>query len=604
MRFLDYEQLGTNAVVSAVSKTSRLKAHVNSGDKEPSFDGNIYIYDNDSYSKNNLKRVSVQVKGKGVSSKPAKTIKYRIDIVDLDNYLRNGGVMFFVVYVDKETGDLKQIYYSSLLPFKIKEILKGKIGNGKKISVNFKKFPNNVKEITELFLNFYEDAQQQISFIGKNLPTIEDLQKNGLLESLSFSYISTEVKNDIINYPKLFDGKELYIYANIKDGIAPIPVDYYSQISQVQVSCTDDISVGVNGKIYYTYIEKTITAEKIICGIGSSLTLSWPNVDATEDDLSNLKIKISIQLKGTLKQRIEALEFLIAMFDAQAFDFGRARLPVIFSAKQQKSFNSKFYSELLCYYKRVLAVLEKLNVKKDLPLDNFTKEEYRKLDALVGAIESETPVQNIKDEPNIIVYFNFGGLHLIMICLKQKDGVYKLWDYFDKHIDVYAFSENQERFVASQYSIMKADDFLTVDNLRLQSIIDDFRRIKPQECIVENGNMILLEMLKAYDHEEKPELLNAVKQMHSWLEAAGEYINSEVMLINHFQIIRRERELTFAERRELYKLIDSSDNITYKIGALILLNEQDEAERLLSKISLEDKETFMSYPIFKFYTKS
>ena len=43
---MDYEQIATSAVINAVSKTSRLKAFVNSGDKEPSFDGNIYIYDN------------------------------------------------------------------------------------------------------------------------------------------------------------------------------------------------------------------------------------------------------------------------------------------------------------------------------------------------------------------------------------------------------------------------------------------------------------------------------------------------------------------------------------------------------------------------------
>ena len=51
MRLLDYEQLGTTAVINSVSKTSRLKAFVNSGDKEPSFDGNIYIYDKNSLDK-------------------------------------------------------------------------------------------------------------------------------------------------------------------------------------------------------------------------------------------------------------------------------------------------------------------------------------------------------------------------------------------------------------------------------------------------------------------------------------------------------------------------------------------------------------------------
>ena len=63
---MDFEQIGTTAVINAVSKTDRLKAFVNSNDKEPSFDGAIYIYDNKIYKKDNLKRVAIQVKGKGV----------------------------------------------------------------------------------------------------------------------------------------------------------------------------------------------------------------------------------------------------------------------------------------------------------------------------------------------------------------------------------------------------------------------------------------------------------------------------------------------------------------------------------------------------------
>ena len=66
---MDNEQIGTAAVIAAISKTNRLKAFVNSGDKEPSFDGNIYIFNNDIYAKENIKRVGIQVKGKGVKAK-------------------------------------------------------------------------------------------------------------------------------------------------------------------------------------------------------------------------------------------------------------------------------------------------------------------------------------------------------------------------------------------------------------------------------------------------------------------------------------------------------------------------------------------------------
>lgn len=514
---MDYEKLGTTAVINAISKTNRLKAFLNTGDKEPSFDGHIYIYNNDSYSKDRIKKVAVQVKGKGVCSKPGSTIKYPVSVVDLDNYMRNGGVMFFVVYIDKNTGDTKRIYYASLLPFKI---------------------------------------------------------------------------------------KELYLYASTVGGAVFIPVEYYSQIINVQMIYTDKIPVGVNGTVYYTSLERTITAEKIIFRIGSSFMISFPYLDTPTDGTAKLKIKVGIQLKGSLKQRIQALKFLIAMFEAKAFELDGAIFPINLSDAELKEIESSNFSEMLSGYERALAVLEKLNVKKDLPLDDFTEEDFWKLNSLIGAIENETPVRNAKGDLPGLVSLDFGGLHLAIICQKQDDGTYKLWDYFEKHIDIRATTEDGENFPASQYSVMRADDFLLLDNLRLQNVIDDFKRIDPQWFIVENGNFIMLEMLKAYDKEPKPQLFDAVKQMFAWLESMRQYLSDEVILINKLQIVRRERELTFPEKQELFKIISLYDNDINKIGAFILLNEQDEAERLLDEMPQKEKEKFMAFPIFKFYTKS
>lgn len=36
--------------------------------------------------------------------------------------MMDGGTIFFVVYIDKEKGDVLQIYYTVLLPIRIKEI--------------------------------------------------------------------------------------------------------------------------------------------------------------------------------------------------------------------------------------------------------------------------------------------------------------------------------------------------------------------------------------------------------------------------------------------------------------------------------------------------
>ena len=73
-------------------------------------------------------------------------------------------------------------------------------------------------------------------------------------------------------------------------------------------------------------------------------------------------------------------------------------------------------------------------------------------------------------------------------------------------------------FPTSQYSVMIAKDFQTIDNLRLQSVIDDFKRIEPQQCTADQGNLVMLELLKAYDTTQNLDFLEAAKQMFSGLK--------------------------------------------------------------------------------------
>ena len=66
---MDLEKIATSALVSSISQTDILSGFINNGDKEPCWDGNIYIYENSSHSKKNIKRIPTQVKGKGVKGK-------------------------------------------------------------------------------------------------------------------------------------------------------------------------------------------------------------------------------------------------------------------------------------------------------------------------------------------------------------------------------------------------------------------------------------------------------------------------------------------------------------------------------------------------------
>ncbi len=61
---MDIERLAVSAVIDVIASTDYLSPFVNSGDKEPSWDGHIYAYSHISKSKKYSKgRAPVQVKG-------------------------------------------------------------------------------------------------------------------------------------------------------------------------------------------------------------------------------------------------------------------------------------------------------------------------------------------------------------------------------------------------------------------------------------------------------------------------------------------------------------------------------------------------------------
>ncbi len=597
---MDIEQLATSAFKTRIAKTDRLKPYVNEDDKEPSFDGNIYIFDNKRYSKKNIKRVSVQVKGKATSAKCSDTIKYSVSLIDLNNYRTNGGVIFVVVYLDPETGDAREIYYASLLPFRIAKILKKVTDNKGSISISFKKLPSSKKDLTELFLNFYSNAQKQVSFANTPLPTLEELKTNNLLESLSFSYISLDKEQNTSDYPKILNGKELYVYANIKGGVAPIPVEFYTQIDHITMSTDSDMKVSVKGKVYYTQFTKIISEQEITFNIGSCFSLIIPNKNDVPLN-KPITIRMNIKIKGTLQQRIQGLRFVLDIVEHKSFELDGCSFPADFAQAKTEGINADELKNTLEGYEAAARVLEKLHVTKDLQMDGITEEELWKLNSLIRAVEDDTPFKKVQNDLPRIVFLSFSNLQLLMATERVEDGVYKVYDFFTTQMKVAIKTDDGVFIPSSQFGLLKAESFTTIDNLYLPSIIKDFERLQPNDIVVEAGNQLLLEILLAYDLCGNKDLLDTAKQLSEWTMRHQEYLTDEVIQINALQIIRRERELTYTEKQSLNQIIATSDNPMFKAGSFILLNEVDEADKLIDAMTEDDIANLQNYPLFRFY---
>ena len=247
---MDWEGLATSAIDNLLSRTTRLSCDVKKGDRTPNWDGHIFIHKDNKRTNDGVKTISIQVKGKAVVKAKKGDVTFPVRKVDLNSYLANGGTIFFVVHLDKATGDTIQIYYAALLPYTISKLLTNK-NNRTTISVKLRQFPTDTNDIEELLLNFYQESIRQTGFAGKELPTIESLTEAGVFEGLEFHY--TQVKRDKdIPFEKILEGKEITIYAKTKGNPAGIPVEQISYMTQVTSHLVLNEPVKVEEQTYYT----------------------------------------------------------------------------------------------------------------------------------------------------------------------------------------------------------------------------------------------------------------------------------------------------------------------------------------------------------------
>lgn len=264
------EILSVNAVKNSIVMCDYLSQFISENDKEPSWDGAVYIYGDKSKTKDKLKgRMPVQVKGTECSDFSKDEITFSMSTVDLRNYLYDGGCVLFVVYIGN-CGLTNKIYYAELTPIKLRQLLTEAGDQGSKV-VPLKTFPYDNNRKATIFLNCLQNCQKQASFTEGKLLSLKELGKQGLLENLVIPFSGVGIDD-----PQMaLVSNEVYLYAHVKGSSVPqplemIPVDLHTQQ-------TIDALITVDGRVFYTSYNVTKSADKVVFRYGDSLTMPQSN---------------------------------------------------------------------------------------------------------------------------------------------------------------------------------------------------------------------------------------------------------------------------------------------------------------------------------------
>lgn len=585
---MDIEKLATAALKKSISQTDFLADFVNDGDKEPSWDGNIYIYADSTKSKKGIKKIPVQVKGEGRKKiPPQKAPKFRVSIIDLDNWLRDGGVMLFVVLID-DTGDNSAIFYRGLTPVMIRNLKKWNPGK-KMVRVPLRAFPKDNNEKVVALLNFFENMKKQTSFATAPLLTTEELSKEGMLESITFS-ATTFGKRDEQDPISAFLSDDVYMYANVKGSSIPQPLE--EMPLDLHIGRDIDGAVCSGGQQYYSRYRLVRYSEGMDAVIGKSITLKI-SADKTAG-------KLNFKLAGTLNDYIRDTECMIAIVENRELSLNGAA----FAFSDVGKANIEQYRQNLAYYQDVKKMLDALGVTKELEPGNLSEQDEKNIRNFTNAIVHGHLIgfPGCSDD---LVYGRFKIANLeICIWANKEDGGYRLHNFFSDHTMVLFAGEdkeNQNSYPVSHYVLLKKKDLLEIDNIDYEKIAAEIAENSTYPMVTNQLTLFMLEMLKAYDEQEQKDkrLLELAEEYCLWLNALPEGYTDESKL-NQLQINKRKRDLTSEELSLLNELRKSGHEIEVRCGANLLLGKNESAQDCFDEMPEDTKRQFIEYPICNF----
>ena len=586
---MDSEKIATNHVELAISKAGHLVSHINSNDKEPSWDGDVEVYKKSGHvhaKADLILKVPVQVKGHIKPNLKKKSIKYSIQYSDLRNYLYVGGTIFFVVYFDKED-EHYTIYYVGLLPFDLKKMLKDYKGDFSKCkSIELKVFPTKKEDIDDIFLNFAHHMNRQRAAINSALLSFDsDLPTN----TISLGYSTSAAKHYDLPLDYFFD-HETYIYAVLPQKVE-LPIAHLDCIELF--SFTRDAPISIDSKVYFESYTVTRSKSSTVIRFGKGIQMSFSTAQS-------LPTKFNFTLSGTLSERIKDAEFMVAALSAHHYEINGGKI----AFSEADCANLPTLQKKLSFLLDVKKTLEAVHATADLDCSSLSVTDNTNLSILRAALIDKEPIKMCSSQ-SLLRSCHIANLELLLwvVPTEENSEYHNIYDFNYVPLIYREFDKNDKEYPSTHFVMLNKDAMLKYCNIDYNALLDAVQHVPFSKDYSHSLNALLLEMLKAYDESKNSriELLSTATTLALWIKDSDPYTEHPIAILNYLQSVKRSRTLTSTEQAEILSLIEAAqDNESIYVGAYLLLDNPVAAKIHFDKLPEESQKFFESCPIYHF----
>ena len=581
MNSIKIEMGAVLALKNVIQLNDLMKEYINDNDKEPSWDGFIYLYKSDDMKAENIKyRIPVQVKGKNQENLLKKQrISYPVEYKHLRNYYKDGGAFYVVVAISDDRRKTT-IFYNALTTVKLNALLKN----------SEKKKPDQTKNVVlerlkndddkllfKVLSQFGFDREQQGSGEGEIIEKVINIDVINKVDSIRVTSYLTTNEEEIL---KMVSSGELCLYGYRSDVDMWFPFDLEQQKDmRLKKVLQIDKTLGIDRQVYYNnyLVEREYSKDPII-RVSENLTI----------DL--LGGKLNFNMHGNIKSLKRDVDFLYAILNGNTFwmdnkqvsEYTDVKLPADLKANMEMI--TDFYN-----------ALKEIEFSCDKRTDEFNENNWKAVTKLINVYHRKIKLKEDNKSEWYIWWWDEKIIPILIV--KDENDKTQIVNWIGK--ERYAVFTERETGGQSRLPkglLFKRDIWERLYDVDEEILLRDIEKSDYSERTLNDLYMFFVEILAAYDITRNEKYFDMAQLLSDKLLQVDE--NNEYGIINKLQLLKRKRELSEDEISVLEKLEENTNDSMVRSAVNILLENKHNAKKLVNQLSAEDQATFKQFPIY------
>jgi hypothetical protein len=588
---MNVELQAVTKIVSMVSKCPHLEPVIDSNDKTLLTDGHIDVHTSDSHTKVNFEgRVNVQVKGRQLSGRMKIPRTFAITKTDLLGYLKNQGVLYFVVFVNPKTHESLPAY-ALLSPFKIQQLIR-EMGDQKQIGVRIKPLPSDPSRIEDLVRLALKSADEKPSMridLGqlKNLSRITVYTDGSL--NLDAPVRLTRADYDFTLVFETSGG----MVVSVDEELLITPPEYAGEVTELIVTSGDFV--------FPNPTRRRVDKDTVELELSEGLKMRSSRTGQTSTG------SVSLTMRKSLSERFNDIGFYLACLDDKAFSIDGVENRVeVGTVKDIQDLREHFE-----YLRTLMSLCGHLGVDASLvDLEPLEGKRGRQLVALHGVMIDGEEISDAHHETGRVLQPMGDWSLQLLVVQDSAEGKWLCRDLFDPELGqqfvISGEDETGEPFIrrVTPYEIVDREHLPFTLNLHLDNLVSAYKDIFKYPQAADYANATVINLIRAADivTVRKVEFLNAAASLNEWLVSVEG--NLPYHQINRWQIAVRNEQLTREERFAIRFLKAQASKheidqpLVVETACAILLGDEEETAFCLGRLDETQLAMFQDWPIW------